>query len=103
MFAKSTVLAIAFSVAIPANAWVETGPTRYTFEQLRMFHYQHLKDLREEVLAQQRADGGTLSPASLARFQSIDNLNREYQTTLRRYDPYSVNGFGAPIARTYPE
>lgn len=104
MLARTIFVAAAVFAAAPVSAWVGPSTPRYTLEELQMFHREHLKNLREEILAQQQAEGGKLSQASHTRFQSrLDKLNRDYQVTLRRYDPFSVDGFGMPVERTYSQ
>ena len=71
-------------------------PIREPREVLHLRYYQRFADFRQEALAQQKADGGTLAPASRERLQArLDDLNREYRRAVQQNDPMSVNADGS--------
>ena len=88
----------------PATAMAQEGayhppsaePVRRTITSINLQHVEKLKALREEGLALQRADGGTLTPAHLAELQrKYDKLWESYHRNVARADRFSVNADGS--------
>ena len=90
---------VAFSVPVSAQVrMAAAGPVPYYSNyEYQMMYYHDLKELREDMLRQQRADGGTLQPANVAIFQArLDKLNAGYRRNVHNNNPMSVDATGAP-------
>lgn len=101
---RVVALAVLVASSFPASAQVRmaaAGPVPYysNYEYQMMYHHD-LKKLREDILRQQRADGGTLQAANAARFQArLDKLNAGYRRNVQNNDPLSVDATGGSVKR----
>ena len=98
MFRPTIVLLLAAAIATPGVAQFKPvdGHIKVSREAIELQYEEQLKTLRREALALRDADGGTLTPAHLAAFQSrLDQLNSDYALALKNADPWSVNADGS--------
>ena len=82
----------------PSEVAASPGPkyvySPFTTVRISSFEPQYLKDLnalRDEGLALQQADGGTLTPAHRAQLQDkLDGLRASYRSRIARSDPWAI-------------
>ena len=90
--AVSATSALAGPVRISPGEAVRALPS-----QIRDGYMQRLRDFRRDALAQQRDDGGTLSPVHKAAFQvRLDRINARFNQQLRNNNPLAVDANGNP-------
>jgi hypothetical protein len=74
------------------------GPRAYSRIELQQIYHYRLKGLRDEALRRKAADGGTLSPQSLADLQGkLDRINAVRIRDARRNDVMSLDAFGRDV------
>jgi hypothetical protein len=93
-FASAGFLSMALAVSVHAGpVSIASGGVRP--DVISFGHLQALREIREAVLQQQRLDGGTLTPAHLAKFQQrLDRSNEFYRRQLANNNPLNVNADG---------
>lgn len=93
-------LALGLAAVTPAAAqtvYSQPGgpPKVHDRIELQQIYFHRLKNLREEALRRQAADGGTLTPASSAYLQAkLDKINATRVRDARRNDLLSIDAFG---------
>lgn len=74
------------------------GARTYNRIELQQFYRYQLKELREEALRRQAAEGGTLNSESLAYLQGkLDRINAVRVKDAKRNDVWSVDAFGRKV------
>jgi hypothetical protein len=92
------ILVLVLAPAATATAQFKPidGHLRPSREAVNVERLGDLRAFRNQALALQRADGGTLTAAHLRILQAkLDRLNAAYRDRLRSTDPLSINADGS--------